>query len=120
MTSAGSSHRASQTRRLCRTELVQREDLPLFRQIRTLDTLAVALTLIVVAFARPSPGAALVGGTTADPVTGHPTVRTRTFVIEGEVSLFAFTGDGIVFASDREGASALGSWDAPDGGDRPI
>ena len=86
----------------------------MLRQIRILAALAVVLTVMVVAFASHAPTAAIAGGTSSGPLDGHPAVGTWTVVLDGELALFAFTDDGILIASDKEGTSALGAWDAPD------
>ena len=83
-------------------------------QSRLLAALALPLLIVAVAVASHTPGPALARGTSAGPLDGHAAVGTWTVVLEGDLTLFAFTDDGVLIASDKDGTSALGAWDAPD------
>lgn len=75
--------------------------------------IAVVVALVVGAFSVHGSNHSFARGATGS-LAEHPAVGTWAVDTGGEASVFAFTSDGVMFDTEQDGSSGVGSWDAKD------
>lgn len=84
----------------------------MYRPSRVFLSFGFVLALLIGTFAFHASSPAIAQDTSSDSLVGHPVVGAWALLAEGEVSVIAFTSDGIVMDSEQDGASGVGSWES--------